>query len=196
MGRRGLVVLGCILVVIGGLLLSDTLGVLALNTHRLADYWPLVFVLLGLLVLLEAWAPDRHSEVREPAVGASPSPDADELERRLQERLDRLLASRPSEAPSLAEAAPVVSTPQAGQPVGEREPRQADVVAALLELQGLRRNRLISKREYRAQRSELVARMRPLPVTQPCLEPAAAGEGGRDDEGLPESGSWASRPPG
>ncbi len=181
-GRGGLAVLGLVLVAIGALLLAGTLGLLALDAGRLADYWPLVFVAIGLVVLLEAWAPGRHAEPREPArngAGAAGIPDADELER----RLDRLLASR------LADAGPPVSAAPPTEPPRPRPaatvPRHGDIVAALIELQGLRRHGLISKRQYRARRAELVARMTPSLTTRGWDEPGAAEEPeATGDEGM------------
>ena len=194
-GRGGLAFIGLVLVAIGALLLAGTLGLLALDAARLADYWPLVFVVIGLVVLLEAWAPGRHAGSLEPdrsgaaavvsgtaAPGVPGATDADELER----RLDRLLASPPTGTPPSAESPlPVGAPPQAAaappaepprppraQPAA-MVPRHGDVVAALVELQGLRRYGLISKRQYRAKRAELVARMTPSLVSLGWDEPEA-----------------------
>ena len=193
-GRGGLAVLGLVLVAVGALLLAGTLGLLALDAGRLADCWPLVFVAIGLVVLLEAWAPGRHAEPRDPArnhaaaASAAGMLDADELER----RLDRVLASR------LPEAAPPVSAAPPAEPPRPRPavtvPRHGDVVAALVELQGLRRHGLISKRQYRAKRAELVARMTPSLASLGWDEPGAAEEpGAAGDEGM---GAGAQAPPG
>ncbi len=175
-GRGGLAVLGLVLVAIGATLLAGTLGVLALDAGRLADYWPVVFVVIGLAVLIEAWAPGRRAEPREPAGSGAVAPgvsgiaDADELER----RLDRVLASRQAEAPPPVSAAPPPEPPRP-RPAAT-VPRHGDLVAALLELQGLRRHRLISKRQYRAKRAELVARMTPSLASRGWDEPGAAEE--------------------
>ncbi len=193
-GRGGLAVLGLVLVAIGALLLAGTLGLLALDAGRLADYWPLVFVAIGLVVLLEAWAPGRHAGPREPAgsgsvaPGTAGVPDADELER----RLDRVLASR------LADAGPPVSAAPPAEPPRPRlaatVPHHGDIVAALIELQGLRRHGLISKRQYRARRAELVARMTPSLATRGWDEPGAGGvTEATGDEGM---GAGAQASPG
>ena len=198
-GRGGLAFIGLVLIAIGALLLAGTLGLLALDAARLADYWPLVFVTIGLVVLLEAWAPGRHAGSRQPdrsgataavvpdsALPALPgAADADELER----RIDRLLASRlTGTAPSTEGPLPLGAPPQAGvapptepprppraQP-GAVAPRHGDVVAALVELQGLRRHGLISKRQYRAKRAELVARMTPSLAFLGRTEPGVADQ--------------------
>lgn len=206
MGRMGRVALGLVLAAIGAVLLAGTLGLLALDSRRLSEGWPLVFVVIGALVVLEAWAPGPSHDLRAPATGPDEVPDATDLERRLDRRLDQLLASNPTPAAAYAPAAApapaivpapaaasapaeVVATepPQPQPPVAAPEPRQADVVAALLELQGLRRNRLISKQEYRSKRSELVARMSPLGASRPWGEPNAEGEGTMGDAGLSAS---------
>ncbi len=187
-GRGGLAVIGMVLVAIGALLLAGTLGLLALDVARLADYWPLVFVAIGLVVLLEAWAPGWHAGLREPspdgAIRAATSSatgmlDADELER----RLDRVLAARLPEAAPATSVAPVTSVAPAVSAAVQAEPprprpaamvpRHGDVVAALVELQGLRRYGLISKRQYRAKRAELVARMTPSLASLGWDEPGA-----------------------
>ena len=206
-GRGGLAVIGLVLVAIGALALAGTLGLLALDAARLADYWPLVIVAIGLVVLLEAWAPGRRVEHREPtrsgagAAGVTGIPDADELER----RLDRLLASRPTGTSPPAEPPPISALPQvAAAPPAEPPrpprsqpaamvPRHGDVVAALVELQGLRRYGLISKRQYRAKRAELVARMTPSLASLGWDEPGAAEEPDRSSD----AGEHASaqRPP-
>ena len=174
-GRTGLAILGLVLVAVGALLLAGTLGFLALDAGRLADYWPLVFVAIGLVVLLEAWAPGRHARPREPATdgaihaaaSAGGMLDGDELER----RLDRVLAAR------LPEAAPPTSVAPPAEPPRPRPaamvPRHGDLIAALVELQGLRRHGLISKRQYRAKREELVARMTPGLASLGWDEPGA-----------------------
>ena len=151
-GRTGLAILGLVLVAVGALLLAGTLGLLALDAGRLADYWPLVFVAIGLVVLLEAWAPGRHARPREPATdgaihaaasSAAGMLDADELER----RLDRVLAARlPEAAPAISAAPPTSAAPPA-EPRRLRPAamvsRHGDLIAALVELQGLRRHGLI-----------------------------------------------------
>ncbi len=65
---------------------------------------------------------------------------------------------------------------------------RVDLVAALLALQGLRRNGLISKREYRAKRAELVARMTPELLLRELGGTEAdpfPGPGGRPATGRP-----------
>jgi hypothetical protein len=181
-GRGGLLVLGLGLTAIGLLLLVGTLGFLALDAARLADCWPLVLVAIGLLVVLEALAPGRRAEPREPArngavaAGVAPTPDADEVEG----RLDRLLAARMANALTPVEPA-LVNDPPRPRLVGA-VPLRGDLAAALFELQGLRRHGLISKRQYRAMRADLVTRMTPSLASLGWDEPSAATAPAATDE--------------
>ena len=152
------------------------------------------FVLLGLLVLLEAWAPDRHSEVREPAVGASPSPDADELERRLQERLigswrHGRAKRRPSLRPPQWSARHRPGSPSVSGSHARRTSSPPSSISRGCGETGSSR----SGSTVPSGRNSWPACAAPGDPTLP--EPAAAWEGGRDDEGLPSrDGEAASIP--
>jgi hypothetical protein len=198
-GRTVRAVLGLILAGLGSLLFAGTTGLLALDAKRLADLWPLVFVVVGLLVVLDAWVSTRHTDMVDQPSSMDAVRQAQELQQRLELRLDQLTPGPPAGATVADPVAPPTgghATDERESPGPQAEPalRQAAIVAALLELQGLRRHRLISKREYRAMRAELVARMYPWPRSGPDEVRLGGVEGA--EAGPPAAGVWPGRPPG
>lgn len=205
---------GLLLVATGAVLTAGTFGALALDARRLADMWPLTFVVIGIGVLLDAWPPvgargtraatrrveEDEALVRHPdrILGAragttepptpaptpsaptvpstpAPAPNAPAAPSTLAPAPS--VPTMPPSTPAMQRMPPEADVPQRGAPAGghgtpadvawpspaapDSGIARADLVAALLALQGLRRNGLISKREYRTKRAELVARMTP-----------------------------------
>ncbi len=200
--RLVLLLLGGALAVAGAALMVDTItGSHVFDQARLADAWPPALVLVGLITIADALVlrPTTSATVRSPAVdGHVPSPGS-----------DASAAPRPAVAipvmpgPALADL-PVAppSEPAAtraqdahrpepeathARDVPEDEPlttgadaRPApDALAVLLELQALRRNRLISRKQYRAKRRAVVAGIAPRFVGSPWPD---AGTDGRPTE--------------
>jgi hypothetical protein len=201
-----LLVVGGVLAIAGAALLADTItGSHLFDQARLADAWPPALVLVGLITIAEALvlrstppgggrypAVDGHAPSVGPGgpIAAQPAVAVPVLPR---PALAAFTVPPAAEPPG---AAPVERAQEARRPepeatsgrdLPEDEPpgtgadvRPApDALAVLLELQALRRNRLISRKQYRAKRRAVVAGIAPRFVGSPWPD---AGTGGHSTD--------------
>jgi hypothetical protein len=154
LAQASLVMLGLGMIAIGAVPVVATLAGAVIDEARLASYWPAIMIAIGFAVIAEAVVlratavrlpvPDTAGTVTiglAPAAIPEPSPGPETREP----------VSRPEERAShLGE----------GMNMGAEWLHSApDVRAALVELRSLRRERLISKKQYRTKRRSIVAGM-------------------------------------
>jgi hypothetical protein len=200
-----LLLLGGMLAIAGAALLADTItGSHVFDQARLADAWPPALVLVGLITIADALvlrstasgrgrspAVDGHVPPPGPRGSIAPQP-AVAIPVMPGPALASLPASPTSAAPAAAPAAPVERAQEARRPepeattaggLPEDEPAATgadvrpapDALAVLLELQALRRNRLISRKQYRAKRRAVVAGIAPRFVGSPWPDDGTGG---------------------
>ena len=197
-----LLLLGGVLAIAGAALLADAItGSHVFDQARLAGAWPPALVLVGLITIADALVlrSTAFGGGRSPAVeGRVPSPGprgsiAPQPAVAIPVMPGPSLAGLPATPTSAAPATEPVehaqearrpepeTTTEGGPPEDEPPATGTDVrpapdaLAVLLELQALRRNRLISRKQYRAKRRAVVAGIAPRFVGSPWPDDGTGG---------------------